>query len=351
MSFEMPGYKEAVNYNKLEGNRVQCYVCPRRCVIGDDKAGYCGVRKNIEGTLILEVYGKLASSAIDPIEKKPFYNFAPGSKAFSMCTYGCNLGCDFCQNYKLSMGNVTEAGRSLMPLGVAKEARNSGCDGIAYTYTEPTIFLEYAFETMVEAETDLYNVFVSNGYMTQETIEMVTQHLDAINIDIKGDETFYREYCDVPDHSAIFDTLKEMKRHDIHVEVTNLIIPGENDERYQIRHLCQWVKENLGRETPIHFSGFRPAFRFKDRKPTPMQTLEKAMDIAKEEDMFYVYGGNLLDESKQSTYCPHCGVVAIKRRGFKVISFNLDSDMRCENCGNELHIRGKNWIPEKYYLK
>lgn len=349
MSFEMSGYKEAVNYEKLEDNKVKCNVCPRRCVIQEGNKGFCGVRNNIEGTLISEVYGRLASSSIDPIEKKPFYNFAPGTSALSMCTFGCNLTCDFCQNFELSKGHVSEAGQDVMPEEIARHARNNKCQGIAYTYTEPTIFVEYAFDTMVEAETDLYNVFVSNGYMTDETIEYIAPHLDAINVDIKGDQTFYREYCDVPNHEAIFDALKKLQEHDIHIEVTNLIIPEENDKEYQIRHLSQWIKENLGKETPLHFSGFHPAHKFSDRQPTSIDVLRRAREIAKEEDIYYVYCGNINDLESKSTYCPYCGNRVIKRRGFSVLDFDLDRNMRCKSCGEEQNIKGKRWIPESLF--
>ncbi|MFP4045655.1 MAG: radical SAM protein, partial [Candidatus Aenigmatarchaeota archaeon] len=227
--------------------------------------------------------------------------------------------------------------------------RGYQCQGIAYTYTEPTVFLEYALDTMTEAETELYNVFVSNGYMTKETVKKIGPHLDAINVDIKGDVNFYREHCQIKDPEPIYEAMKELKKHDVWIEVTNLIIPGENDSNYHIEKTVDWVRENLGRETPIHFSRFQPHLEMKRTPPTPVDTLERAVDVAYKKGMFYAYAGNVPGHEKESTFCPGCGRVVIKRKGFEITEFKLDRNLKCPHCGREVHIKGRNWIPDNLF--
>lgn len=341
--------RETLIYDKLEGDKVKCGVCPRRCVIEDGERGFCNVRENQDGTLFSLTSGKAITSSIDPIEKKPLFHFAPGTRALSVATVGCNLRCDFCQNFRISQEWENIKGKDLTPEDLATKARNYRCSGLAYTYTEPTIFLEYAYDTMLQAETQLYNVFVSNGYMTKETVNQIGAHLDAINVDIKGGASFYREHCNVPDTQPIYDALKEMKEHNVWIEVTNLIIPGENDKDSDIRELVKWVKNNLGKETPIHFSRFHPQYRMKDKKPTPVETLERAMEIAQEEGMYYVYCGNVPGHEGESTYCHNCGQLLIKRSGFSIVDCKVEKNLRCPNCGAELHLAGENWIPDKLF--
>lgn len=341
--------KETMIYESLEGDKVRCGVCPRRCVIKDGEKGFCRVRENRGGKLYSLVYGRAVTTAVDPIEKKPLFHFAPGSRALSMATVGCNLRCDFCQNYSISNGWKEIVGDRLMPEDLVGQAENYGCDGIAYTYTEPTIFMEYAYDTMLEAETQLYNVFVSNGYMTKETVNEIGAHLDAINVDIKGTKEFYRKHCQVPDPHPIYEALKELKKHDVWIEVTNLIIPDENDEEHHIRKMVNWIKDNLGDRTPLHFSRFHPHHELMDKNPTPVSTLEKAIEIAEEEGLKYVYCGNVRGHRSESTFCPNCGEIAVKRRGFSIRDFNIDRDLRCKNCGEEIDMRGRTWIPSKLF--
>ncbi len=341
--------RESEIYEKIGNGKVKCGVCPRRCTIKEGGRGFCGVRENRNGRLFSLVYGKAVSSSIDPIEKKPLFHFAPGSRALSIATLGCNLRCDFCQNFSISQDWEGISGEEIKPEEVKNQAEMYRCQGIAYTYTEPTIFLEYAYDTMKEGVPDFYNVFVSNGYMTKEALKKVSPYLDAINIDLKGGEEFYREHCGVQDLEPIFETLKELADSKTHVEITNLIIPGENDTDDEIRERVKWIKKNMGRDVPVHFSRFRPDFRMKDKESTPLETLERALKIGREEGLYYVYCGNVPGHSSESTYCPKCQNILIKREGFSVDAFHLTKEMRCYNCGEDINIKGKSWIPKKLF--
>lgn len=343
--------EEAMLYDKLDNNEVQCNVCERRCKISEDQKGFCNVRKNRNGKLFSLVYGKSISTSVENIEKKPFFHFAPGSRALSMATVGCNFKCKFCQNWQISQEYGDIKGKEYTPSELVQMAKNYRADGIAYTYTEPTVFLEYSYDTMKESETALYNVFVSNGYMTEEVIDKISPHLDAINIDIKGDRKFYREMCGVPEMETVKNTAKRFKERGVWVEITNLIIPGYNDEEYKIEKMVDWVRDNLGKETPLHFSRFHPQYKVKDIEPTPIETIERAIKIAKGEGMYYVYGGNIPGHKSESTFCPNCGRILIKRNGFKIKEFNIEKDMRCPYCNEEIDIKGQRWIPNELFNK
>ncbi len=340
---------ETAVYEKLSCGSTICGVCPRKCVIKEGERGFCGVRENQDGKLMSLVYGKAVSSNIDPIEKKPLFHFAPGSRALSVATVGCNLRCDFCQNFRISQDWTEISGRDLSPDDLVEKANKRGCSGIAYTYTEPTIFLEYARDTMKRASPELYNIFVSNGYMTKEALDEVSDFLDGINVDLKGGEEFYRKHCGVPDMEPIYTILGELSDRDIHTEVTNLIIPGVNDTDDEIRKRVRWIKENMGSDTPVHFSRFHPDFKMLDSKPTPVETLERAMDIGKEEGLNYVYCGNVPGHRSESTYCPNCNSLLVKRVGFRVEEFNLKRGMKCHECDEDINIRGEKFIPEKLF--
>lgn len=335
-------------YEMLDGN-VRCCVCGRRCVIAVGKTGFCGVRKNVDGKLYSLVYGKACSTAIDPIEKKPFFHFAPGTRSLSVATVGCNFRCQYCQNYLISQEYGKIGGEDLSPEQLVKLAKASLCDGIAYTYTEPTIFYEYCYDTMVLAETSLYNVWVTNGYMTPEAVHKLAAHLDAANVDFKGDARFYRKLCGVPDIQPLYDCLKTLVKHEVWVEITNLLIPGWNDRPDQIQELVSWVRDNLGPKIPMHFSAFYPAYKMLSAKPTPVETIELAIRIAKDFGMYYVYSGNVPGHKNESTYCHSCGRLLIKRFGFTVKGFEFGRDMRCPECGKEVILAGKRWIPENLF--
>jgi pyruvate formate lyase activating enzyme len=334
--------KEALFYQRSRGKAVKCTLCPRLCVIGESGWGYCRTRKNIGGKLHSMTYGKVISNNIDPIEKKPFFHFAPGSMCLSIATTGCNLRCLFCQNDSIAMA-AEPYGDDVKPLDVVDYAIKSGVPGIAYTYTEPTVFYEFALETMKLAKKKgLYNVWVSNGYTNPGPIRQAAKYLDAVNVDLKGDMKFYQKMCSVPDETAMHRALREYKKHKVWIEITNLIIPGHNDKPAQIRHLIEWVKKNLGTETPIHFSRFWPAYRLGKAKPTPTETLEKAYKMAKKMGMKYPYVGNVVGHDGESTYCPKCGKIIIERKGFQLIEYAE----KCR-CGGKIKVAGQRWAGVK----
>jgi len=331
--------REALYWKKAKDNMVQCVLCPHNCVLKPDQWGICRARQNKKGKLYSMVYGKVVSFGIDPIEKKPFFHFAPGSNCMSIATTGCNLRCDFCQNWSISMAKEPW-GQKTSPEEIVDEAKKTDVAGIAYTYTEPTIFYEFALDTMKLAKkAGLYNVWVSNGYTNPEPIKQMARYLDAVNVDLKGPPTFYKKLCKVPDDTAVKKALKEYKKHGVWIEVTNMLIPGYNDKPRQILELAEWTRKNLGKETPLHFSRFLPQHKLADAKPTPTETLERAHKIAKETGLEYVYIGNVQGHEAESTYCPVCGELAIKRVGFSLWEY---SD-KCPKCGAPIAIKGKKW--------
>jgi pyruvate formate lyase activating enzyme len=320
--------KEALFYEKLANKKVHCHLCPRNCIILDGKTGFCRVRQNRNGILYSLVYDKLCSMNIDPIEKKPLFHFYPGSLCLSVSTVGCNLNCSFCQNWEISHPDQI-FGDDISPERIVETAKENNVPGIAYTYTEPTIFFELAYDTMKLARKEgLYNVWVSNGYINPEPAKKAAKYMDAINVDLKGDVKFYQKLCSVPNEEPMKKALKIYKEEGVWIEITNLIIPGFNDKQEQIKKLVSWVKNNLGTDTPLHFSRFYPQYKMLDVKPTPVETLEKAVDIAKKAGMHYAYLGNVLDNRWESTYCWKCGDVLIKRSGYDILSFKG----KCKKC-------------------
>ncbi len=330
--------KEALFYRKLEGKKVQCFLCPRKCIILPGKRGFCMVRENQGGVLYSLVYERLCSMAVDPIEKKPLYHFAPGSSCLSICTVGCNLDCQFCQNWQISHPEEV-TGEHVPPERIVEIAKKQGVEGISYTYTEPTIFFEYALDTMKLARrAGFYNCWVSNGFTNPEPVLEASRYLDAINIDIKGSEAFYRKLCNVPSEAAVKKAARIYREQGVWVEVTTLVIPGYNDSRSVLAGISRWVRKNLGPDTPMHFSRFHPHFKMRDAEPTPARTLEMAHRIAVKEGLRYVYLGNVPGHRSESTYCPGCGKPLIERHGFGVAAMR-DT---CE-CGHKLALAGRKW--------
>lgn len=331
--------RETEHYDHRDGESVQCRVCPRECVIPKGERGVCGVRENREGTLVLTTYGRTVSASIDPIEKKPFFHVAPGANVLSVATKGCNMSCDFCQNYRIAIEYEGVAETERPPEELADRAASEDIDGLAYTYTEPTIFMEYALDTIRATPDDSLQVFVSNGYMNEATVDTLAPHLDAINVDIKGDREFYREHTGVPDPEPIFETVEQFAARDVFVEVTNLLVPGENDSDEDIRERVRWLRDDVGRDVPVHFSRFHPDYNLRDVPATPIETLERAMEISHEEGLEYVYAGNVPGHESESTYCPECDMPVIRREGFAVRDVNLE-DGACPNCGHEIPLHG-----------
>jgi pyruvate formate lyase activating enzyme len=330
--------KEALFWKKQKDG-VKCVLCPRFCVLKKDGDwGICRARKRSKGKLYSMVYGKVVSDNIDPIEKKPFFHFAPGAMSLSIATTGCNLRCLFCHNADVSM-SPEPFGRDISPEEIVEWAVENEVPGIAYTYTEPTVYYEFALDTMKLAKKQgLFNVWVSNGYTNPQPIKRAARYLDAINVDLKGDMKFYSKLCAVPDEAPMHTALKEYKKHDVWIEITNLMIPGYNDSPSQVQELVGWVKKNLGTSTPIHFTRFAPLHKMRDTPPTPVKSLERAHDIASKMGMKWVYIGNVPGHKFESTYCPKCGTLLVRRIGYELGTYRD----KCK-CGGKLKIAGKKW--------
>ncbi|MGE5279654.1 MAG: AmmeMemoRadiSam system radical SAM enzyme [Deltaproteobacteria bacterium] len=333
---------EALFYEHLQGKRVRCALCPRRCVINPGQRGFCGVRENRDGTLVTLVYGKPCSVHVDPIEKKPLFHVRPGTTAFSIATVGCNLRCLFCQNWQISQAAPEDvAGRTydMTPEEVVAAAKKSGASAIAYTYTEPAIYYEYMFDIAVRArQAGLLNVMHSAGYINEEPLRQLCPYLDAANIDLKGfNERFYNEFS-FGGLADVLRTLTILKEQGVWVEVTNLIIPGLNDDPAQIRRMCAWIRDNLGPGTPLHFSRFWPYYKLSHLSPTPVKTLEEARRIAMEEGLKYVYIGNIGGHPAEDTVCPKCGKVVVDRAGYIVKELHIEKG-KCAFCGEKIEGR------------
>jgi pyruvate formate lyase activating enzyme len=335
---------EAILWEPLGEGRhagsVRCNLCAHRCVIPPGKAGACCVRENVDGRLYTLVYGSAIAQHVDPIEKKPLFHFLPGTTAFSIATPGCNFRCAFCQNWEISQspraGEVP--GVALTPQQVATAARRHGCSSIAYTYTEPTIFAEYALDCAAEAQRlGLKNVFVSNGYMTPELIDRMSGGgagalIDAINVDLKaGRGEFYRRISGAS-LQPVLRNLKLLKQRGVWLEVTTLVIPGLNDNDEELAWVAKYLAEEVGPDTPWHISRFHGQYLMADTPSTPLRALERAYELGKRAGLRYVYVGNLPGHEAESTFCPSCGARVIERVGYRLGRRNL-RDGRCGACG------------------
>jgi pyruvate formate lyase activating enzyme len=324
---------------KKQKTGVKCSLCPRGCLIPEGRTGFCRVRKNVRGVLHSLNYGRLCSVNADPIEKKPLSHFAPGTSCLSIATVGCNFACQYCQNWEISQAKEV-FGEEFTPEQVVETAQTMGLPGIAYTYVEPTIFYEFALDTMkIAKKQGVYNVWVSNGYTSLEAIKRMSRYLDAINIDYKGDEKFYKKLCLVPDMEPIRKAMLLYKRKGVWLEITNLLVPGWNDKREQVEDMCRWIVKNLGPETPLHFSRFFPHYKMTDVPPTPSKTLDTAYETAKAAGLSYVYVGNVPGDRRESTFCPKCGALVIERLGFGAGKVNR----KCPECGHKIPLAGLEW--------
>ena len=331
---------EAYLYERLEGDKVKCGLCSHRCVIKDGRRGICQVRENEAGILKTLVYGRLIARHIDPIEKKPLFHFLPGTLSYSIATVGCNFRCRFCQNADIAQmpsdRKGTVLGTRCTPGEVVDAAQRGGCNSISYTYTEPTVFFEFAYDTAKLAhDTGICNVFVTNGYMTAEALEMIAPYLDAANVDLKAfTDTYYQELCGAG-LKHVQATLKLMKTLGIFVEVTTLIVPGLNDDPSELNDLAAFIVQDLGAETPWHISRFHPTYKLTDRPSTPVQTLTMAREIGLKAGLKYVYTGNVPGNAAENTFCYSCGETVIERWGFQVGNIRLKNG-RCTRCGTEM---------------
>lgn len=328
---------EASYYVKLDDKQVNCVLCPRRCIIPDTKRGFCGVRENKGGILCSLVYGKPCSLHIDPIEKKPLFHFLPGSNAFSIATVGCNLRCKFCQNWQISQARPEDVeSLNLTPQQVVEKAIQSGAPVIAYTYTEPTIYYEYMFDIAKLAKAaGIKNVMHSAGYILEEPLRKLCPYLDAANIDLKGfNNKFYSELT-LGSVDDVLRTLKILREEGVWLEVTILLLPGLNDGPQEIKKMCEWIRDNLGPQTPVHFSRFWPIYKLANLSPTPLETLEMARSIALKTGLKYVYIGNVGSTEAEDTYCPRCGKKVIERSGYVVTAINIVNG-KCKFCGEPI---------------
>jgi len=330
--------KEAMLYEKLDDQYVHCNLCAHRCTIKPDGRGICGVRENRDGVLYSLVYGTLIAEHIDPIEKKPFFHVYPASNSYSVATVGCNFNCEFCQNHEISQmprSTLMITGEDILPAEIVAQAKKSGSKTIAYTYTEPTVYLELAYETAkIAHENGLKNVFVTNGFMTPEAIDTMGHLLTAANVDLKSfRDDFYKKRCGAR-LNPVLESLKKMKEMGIWVEITTLLIPALNDSDEELKDIAQFIA-GLGKETPWHISRFHPQFKMLNVPATSISSLHRAVEIGKQSGLKYVYSGNVPGDEGEHTHCSHCGNLLIERYGFRIASINLAGN-KCSKCGTEL---------------
>ncbi len=328
--------REAMFYQR-EGNgaHVRCGLCRFRCLIGNGERGICSVRENREGVLYSLNYGRLCAEHVDPIEKKPLFHVMPGSRSYSIASVGCNFRCRHCQNYSISQveRNAPIRGEQATPQEVVQRALDSDCSSISYTYTEPTIYFEFAFETArLARQAGLKNIFVTNGYISREALEEIAPFLDAANIDLKGfSEEFYRDFVHAR-LAEVLESIVEYRRLGIWIELTTLIIPGLNDSDAELREIAGFIANRLGPDTPWHVSQFYPTYRLTDRPRTPVATLRKAREIGLAVGLRYVYEGNVPCEGGENTSCPSCENLLIKRYGYIIESDRIRNGA-CPDCG------------------
>ena len=340
--------KESYLYQKLVKNRVRCLTCAHNCLISPDQRGICGVRANVGGKLFVLNYGRALAAHIDPIEKKPLFHFLPGSQTYSFAAAGCNLRCANCQNWEISQApkkpkntgyQIQALGFDLSPEKIIEEAISSRCPSISYTYTEPTIFLEYALDTMKLAhQKGLKNIWVSNGFMSRETLELIAPYLDAANIDLKSfDDEFYQKNCGAR-LQPILDALKLLKKKDVWLEITTLVIPGLSDSDVMFKQIAQFIKKELGEQTPWRISKFSGdiSWKLQNLPETSTEILKKAYQIGKDAGLKYVYSGNVPGLDSENTYCPKCNSLNIERLGYRIS--RRDKNGKCFKCGEDLDL-------------
>ena len=333
-------FKEAVLWDSAEGRRVRCRLCNFHCVIGEGKLGHCHVRKNIGGKLYSLNYGKICAANPDPIEKKPLYHFQPGSRSFSIAAVGCNFRCEFCQNWQISQAALDTGrieGEDTSPEQVVTAAGRTGCKSIAYTYTEPTIFMEFCSDCARPAkERGLANVFVSNGYMTRDAIDFAADWLDAINVDLKAfSDDYYKKLCGSRLQPVLDSIAYIAKQTRIWIEITTLLLPGQNDSEEELKKLTDFLVTEAGPDVPWHISRFYPQYKYTDSVPTPLESMQRAEAIGKAAGLHYVYLGNVAGTESENTYCYSCGRMLIERMGYRIVANHI-TDSKCPQCGTRI---------------
>ena len=332
--------KEAVLWESVEDRKVRCRLCSFRCVIADGQLGHCQVRRNVGGTLVSLNYDKVCAANPDPIEKKPLFHFMPGTQSFSIAAVGCNFRCSFCQNWQISQMALEDGrldGQAIAPDQIVAAAIRSGCKSIAYTYTEPTVFMELCCECgRLAKEQGLANVFVSNGYMTPEAIDFAADWLDGINVDLKAfDDRYYRGLCQAR-LQPVCDTIAHIVRNtDIWMEVTTLLVPDENDSEDELKQLAEFLVRDAGPDVPWHISRFHPQYKHLDSHVTPTESLQRAECIGKDAGLRYVYRGNVPGSRSESTFCYQCGRLLIERVGYRIGANHIENS-QCPDCGTTI---------------
>ena len=332
--------KQAVLWESVEDNKVRCNLCSWRCAIDNGKLGRCLVRKNIDGTLYSLTYDKVCSANPDPIEKKPLFHFQPGSRSFSVATMGCNFRCEFCQNWQISQAAIESGridGEPITPEQIVEAAVRNRCKSIAYTYTEPTVFMELCNDCgRLGKERGLTNVFVSNGYQTTEAIDFAADWLDGINVDLKSfSDEYYKRLCKAR-LQPVLDTIGYIaKETNIWLEITTLVVPGENDSDDELTKIAEFIVNHAGPDVPWHISRFIPQYKYLDSYPTPISRIEQAEEIGKKTGLHYVYPGNIPGTRSESTFCYNCGQMLIQRVGYR-IGTNKIKNSKCPECNTEI---------------
>jgi len=336
--------REALLYKAI-GDKVRCHTCERRCLISEGETGFCATRKNIGGRLYTLEYGDISSISANPIEKKPFFHFYPGTKALTIGSWSCNFTCPWCQNYDISKSpqNIGQ-GQYISPATFIELMKRYHCQGTSVSFNEPTLLLEYSLDIFeLASEEGYYNTYVTNGYMTVPALDMLVAHgLDAMNIDIKGEPEVVKRFC-AADVDMVWRNVTRAKECGVWVELTTLVIPGVNDRDDGLSRIAHRIKEELGNDIPWHLSGYYPAYKFGSESyvpPTPLSALEKAREIGIAEGLKYVYIGNVPGHSYENTYCPSCQQCLIERYGFSITKYNISPDKHCSYCGEEITLIG-----------
>lgn len=329
--------KEVMFYRRLEGGRIECGICPRRCEVAPGERGFCGNKENRGGKYYLLAYNQVCAAHVDPIEKKPLFHYLPGTVAFSIATAGCNIRCKFCQNWEISQSRPEDLSyQELSAAQVVEVSKRQQAPTIAFTYSEPTVFYTYMYDVAAAARQErVGSVMISNGFMNEEPLRQLCRQLTAVKVDLKAfSEKFYREVC-AGELEPVLATLTRLKSIGIWFEIVNLLIPTLNDDLGELKRMCEWIKANLGPEVPVHFTRFHPLYQLQNLPPTPIKSLEAARGIAMEAGMHYPYVGNVLGHPGESTYCPKCKKVVLGRVGYTITENNLDEG-KCKSCGRPI---------------
>jgi pyruvate formate lyase activating enzyme len=324
---------KAMFYEKKEGTAIECHLCPRHCLVTDLERGYCGVRENQGGEYYTLVHSRACAMNIDPIEKKPFFHFHPGTSAFSIATAGCNVNCKFCQNWDISQVRPEQVNNvKLPPDEIAKICIERSVPNVAYTYSEPVVFYEYMYDTCVEGRKHgIRNVMVTGGYIEKDPLKKIMPVMDAIKVDLKAySENYYKEVVN-GELQPVLDALKIMHEYGIWTEIVYLVVPTMNDSREEFTKLCDWILNNLSDSVPVHFTRFHPTYLMTNLPPTPVKTLEMAYGIAKKSGLKFPYIGNVPGHMAEKTYCPNCGKVIVDRTGFQIRSIDIEGG-KCKFC-------------------